>query len=156
MGPLLPYSGLFLWAANFMVNQIVTKFSTHTGALANVQTGQCFYSSFSLLVPCWECPWLVGSTFLKLSRIWWWRSEQKSDQGRSTTKKRGQYLLFRYASTNRDMVASHTRLKRFIFPLVSRSHTLSSESLATLSSSKPFGSTVPSSKFTLRYMRAKV
>ena len=102
-----------------------------------------FYSSFSLLVPCWQCPWSVGSPFSSPPICGDRGSEQRSEQGRSTKR-----ASFRYASTNgvHDVVASHARLDTIA--LVSRSQTFSSKSLAMRSSLKPkFASHVPSSHY---------
>ena len=64
----IPYSGLFLWGANFRYFRCHEFFHPQNflPTLQLVLTfgpSDVFYSSFSLLVPCWQCPWSVGSPF---------------------------------------------------------------------------------------------
>ena len=74
----------------FVVNTRVTKFSKFPPTLQlclHVLTfgpSNVFYSPFSLLVPCWQCPWSIGSPFSSCPMCGDGGSEQRSEQGRST------------------------------------------------------------------------
>ena len=83
------FRGVLIFAI-FVVNTRVTKFSKFRPTLQlclhvlMFGLSNAFYSPFSLLVPCWQCPWSIGSPFSSCPACGDGGREQRSEQGRST------------------------------------------------------------------------
>ena len=98
----LPYSGLFPWGANFRYfrgspgcHEIFHPRNFHTlcsavNTCSNLDQW-CFVKALRYL----PCPWSTGSPFSSCPTCEGWGSEQRSVEGRSTTKRKwAQYLSF--------------------------------------------------------------
>jgi len=85
-----PYSGLFLWGANFCYFH-GSKFFAHCVVLstcAQIWTSNVLLWVISLLVPHWQYPWYTGFLFLSCPKCDGWGSEQSSVESRSTTSRK--------------------------------------------------------------------